>query len=85
MPRSALSEHYRLLIEKLREARVAAGVQQTVLAQRLGKPQSFVSKVERCERRLDAIEFVVVASAIGVDGVELIRKVTERLPPEAAF
>lgn len=39
-----------------------------------GKPQSFVSKVERGERRLDVIEFCELAKALGHDPAELLRK-----------
>ncbi|MBI3683672.1 MAG: helix-turn-helix transcriptional regulator [Acidobacteria bacterium] len=45
------------------------------LAERLGKPQSFVSKFERGERRLDVIEFRDVARAIGIEPLRLLRKV----------
>src|SRR5258708_32680354 len=42
--------------ERLREARKAAGLPQKKVAEPLGKPQSFVSKVESGERRIDPIE-----------------------------
>jgi hypothetical protein len=43
------------------------GSSQRELADRLGKPQSFVAKVERGERRIDVIEFIAIAKAIGRD------------------
>ncbi|MCL1824697.1 MAG: helix-turn-helix domain-containing protein [Betaproteobacteria bacterium] len=45
-----------LLREKLREMRMRSGFTQVQLAQHLGKPQSYVSKVETGERRLDFLE-----------------------------
>lgn len=48
-------------------ARMEAGLTQVQLAKRLSRPQSFVSKVERGERRLDLVEFLEVARAIGID------------------
>lgn len=49
-------DEYRRMLERLREARVAAGLTQTQVAARLGKPQSYVSKIELGERRIDPIE-----------------------------
>ena len=53
--------------------RKAAGITQVELAERLGKPQSFVSKVERGERRLDVIEFCQVAEALGHEPAKLLQ------------
>ena len=55
------------------KARKAAGLTQQELAKRLGKPQSFVAKYEGGERRLDVVEFVSVARAIGADPIRIIR------------
>lgn len=52
---------------------------QEELARRLKRPQSFVSKYENGERRLDIIEFLHVAGAMGIDAVELLREVAERI------
>ena len=54
--------------------RVAAKLTQTDLAARLDRPQSFVAKYEGGERRLDVIEFMEVAEAIGFDPAEFIRR-----------
>lgn len=67
-------EGFRLL---LIEARNSAGLTQIDLARKLGRPQSFVSKYERGERRLDVIEFLEVARAIGIDPRHLIRKLQQ--------
>ncbi|MCE8511039.1 helix-turn-helix transcriptional regulator [Ruegeria pomeroyi] len=45
------------LCQRLRQVRLDAGLTQADLAERLDKPQSFVAKVEKQERRLDVIEF----------------------------
>jgi transcriptional regulator with XRE-family HTH domain len=55
------------------KARKAAGLTQQELAKRLGKPQSFVAKYEGGERRLDVVEFVSVARAIGADPSRIVR------------
>lgn len=58
----------------LAQERKAAGLTQAELAARLERPQSFVSKYERGERRLDVIEFGEVARAIGLDPLRFLRK-----------
>jgi transcriptional regulator with XRE-family HTH domain len=55
-------------------ARKKAGLSQAQLAKRLAKPQSFVSKFERGERRLDVVEFRSVAQALGLDALRLLRR-----------
>ena len=66
---------YRRLLDLLVAARKQAGVTQQDLAAHLGRPQSFVSKIELGERRLDVIEFLEVCRAISADPQELLRKV----------
>lgn len=56
MPKSIHSKEYRKAVERLKTARQEAGFKQVEVAKKLGKPQSFVSKVERGERRLDVAE-----------------------------
>ena len=63
MAKSVFTDAYAQLVALLIEARQASGLTQTEVAARLGKPQSFVSKFERGERRLDVIEFCAVAQA----------------------
>jgi len=72
LPNSLSDPRYRLIIERLRQARLEAGMTQAELAEELRVPQSFVAKVERLERRLDILEFVQIAEAIGISPGELI-------------
>ena len=53
-------------------ARKAAGLTQHSLALRLKKPQSFVAKYEGGERRVDVVEFIAIAGALGADPLKLM-------------
>ena len=75
MPRSIHSDEYRKLTAILLDARNAAGLTQQEVADRLGKPQSYVAKVERNERRIDVVEFISLAQALGVDPARLFATV----------
>lgn len=69
---------HRALCDLLAAARRKAGVSQQTLAKRLKRPQSFIAKYEGGERRLDVLEFIAIARAIGADPrrilAELMRK-----------
>lgn len=65
MEKSLHSQEYKLLLEMLRSVREAAGLSQEEVAMRLNVTQSFVSKCERGERRLDVIELRSWCVAIG--------------------
>lgn len=73
MANSLADPGYRRIIDRLREARLAAGLTQTELAVKLGRHQSFVAKVEGYERRLDVWEFLQMAEAIGEDPAKLLK------------
>lgn len=63
MSKSVYTKDYKEIIERLKTARVEAGLAQQVVAMKLGKPQSYISKIESGERRLDVAEikkFVVI-------------------------
>jgi predicted transcriptional regulator len=65
--KSVFTEQYDRFRQMLIEARKERALTQLDVAERLGKPQSFVSKYERGERRLDVVEFLEVANAVGAD------------------
>ncbi|MCC9710203.1 helix-turn-helix domain-containing protein [Streptomyces sp. MNU76] len=75
MEKSIYSAEYQRLCTLLRELRREAGLTQVQVAAELDVPQSFVSKYESGERRLDVIELRHVARALGVP----LRVVLERL------
>lgn len=68
------SPEYTTFREVLVSARRLAGQTQAQLAASLDRPQSFVSKFESGERRLDVPEFVAIANALGVDPLVLMRR-----------
>lgn len=55
-------------------ARKSANLTQTELSKRLNKPQSYVSKYERGERRLDVVEFLEVSNALNINPMALIEE-----------
>ena len=72
MAKGFQDKRYRQLINQLIEARGEAGLSQERVAQLLGTHQQFVSRYETGERRLDAIELVDVARALGLNPADLI-------------
>lgn len=72
--RSIHDPRYQDLIKKLIELRESKDVTQVELALRLGKPQSYVSKVEILERRLDVIELCDWLNAIHVKITDFINQ-----------
>ena len=71
---------YVRLIELMIAARKDAGVRQTELGARLEQPQSYVSKVENRERRIDVAEYIVWLQALGVDPVAHLAALTAGPP-----
>ncbi|WP_100485559.1 helix-turn-helix domain-containing protein [Mycobacteroides abscessus] len=65
MDKSIVSVEYQRLCALLRQMRGEAGLTQVQMAERLDVPQSFVSKYESGERRLDVVELGHVARAMG--------------------
>ena len=66
-----------MFIEYLIEARATAGMSQQALASRLRRPQFFVAKYENRERRLDVVEFLVIAKLLGADPHEITRAIED--------
>jgi transcriptional regulator with XRE-family HTH domain len=64
----------RKLCQLLIEARETAGLRQAQLGKAVGRSQSFVSNYERAQRRLDLPDLVLVCRAMGVEPVELLRR-----------
>ena len=74
MPRRAPDNQRELLQDLLRQARLDAGLTQVELATLIGQPQSFISKYESGERRLDLIELRAICQAVGLSLEEFVRR-----------
>lgn len=72
------SAMHRDLVAALVLARRAEGLTQRDLARKLGKPQSYVGKVESIERNLSVSEFWCWAAAVGLDPGGLLNRVGDR-------
>lgn len=79
MEKSIYTAQQERLLTLLRQVRRDAGLRQTELAERLGEHQSFVSKYEIGERRLDLIELRTICEAIGIPLEEFVRRWEESL------
>jgi transcriptional regulator with XRE-family HTH domain len=73
--KSVYDPQYARILSCLVRARQAAGLTQRDLATALSKPQSFVSKVERGERRLDVLEFLTLCRLLDLDPCSLLTDV----------
>ena len=78
MPRSTHHRHYRAFLDLLVQLRNEAGYTQTALAEKIGNTQTFVSKVERGERRLDVVEFSEWCDALEFDAASAFGQFLER-------
>ena len=81
MPSVRRSPLHEKLKHVLVERRLSAKLTQVQLAERLGRPQSFVSKIESGERRLDVIELLEVAAAIGCNAGDILAELKPVDPP----
>lgn len=79
MPRSLHSKGYKALTALLVEARKSANLTQQELANRLKRPQSFVTKYEGGERRIDVIELIEICDAMGRRTEVLLRALLTRM------
>ena len=61
MSKSIYTKEYKSVIGKLKKARLEAGLKQAEIAKKLVEPQSYISKIERGERRIDVTELKKLA------------------------
>ena len=79
MTKSTHTPEYQRLVELLVETRRAAELTQQQVADRLGKPQSYVAKVEGAERRIDVLEFAALVKAMGNNPTVLLDRLMSEL------
>ena len=79
MAKSLGSSRHKALVELLIEKRLAAGLTQADLAERLGEYQSLVARLESGQRRVDVVEFLELARALEFDAANVI-SVLKKIP-----
>jgi ribosome-binding protein aMBF1 (putative translation factor) len=72
MEKSIYSASYVIFLRVLKRAREDAGLTQTQLAQKIGETQTFISKCERGERRVDVVELRTFCHAFGLNLKEFV-------------
>lgn len=77
--KAKLAGEIRILGEVLTRIREREGLKQSEVAERLGLPASYLSKVENGTRRLDVIELIRIAEAMRVEPAEVVREVQKAL------
>lgn len=77
VPKSVYTAAYARMLAYLVEARQTAGLNQVELAERLGRPQSFVSKFEKGERRIDVLELIAICHHLRIDPADVIVAVND--------
>lgn len=74
MEKSIYTREYSLFLEQLKRAREEKELTQAEVAQRLGQTQSFISKVERGERRIDIVELRAFCESIGIPFITFVER-----------
>lgn len=75
--KSVFTKRYKLFLSILTSIRQDRGLSQRALSKKLRKVETYVSKYERGERRLDIVEFLEIAKALGADPHEIINRLID--------
>lgn len=70
---------YKVFIELLKEARISRNITQIELAKRLGTDQTYISKYETLERRLDLSELRAICKAIGISLTKFVQEYESKI------
>ncbi|QJU60284.1 helix-turn-helix transcriptional regulator [Sphingomonas sp. AP4-R1] len=79
MPKTIFTDANQAVVEVVKAARLSANLRQVDLATRMGKDQSWMSLVEGSQRRLDVVEFIKIAQALGIEPTALLAEVVRKL------
>lgn len=84
MPGPNHRQRYETFLVQLRAARLRAGLTQTDIARRLDNTQTFISKCERGERRIDVVDLLDFLEAFGMPPADFVKELSEKLRPVSA-
>lgn len=79
MEKSIYTREYAAVLRLLREAREQAGITQVELAKKLRQSQSYVSKVERGDRRLDIVQLRTICQVLGLTLADFVQRLEREL------
>lgn len=79
MPNSIFSTGHHELVQIITDARKDSGLTQLQLSEKLGRSQSYVSNIERGQRRVDLLEFHAICVVLQRDPVEMFRETVQRI------
>nr|WP_287834507.1 helix-turn-helix transcriptional regulator [Prevotella sp.] len=80
--KSIHSKLYHRIVARLRAKREGKGLSQYQLSQILKVQQSYVSKIETCERRLDILELMNICEALDLSFIDFVREIDEDILPK---
>lgn len=72
---SIYSKEYQQIIHALKTIRIKQGITQQTLAKALGRPQSFIAKIENGERRLDVVEFIRITQLLAINPNHILSQI----------
>lgn len=79
MEKSIYTREYAIVLRLIKEARDKSGITQEQLAKRLKQSQSFVSKIERGDRRIDIVQLRTLCKIYGVPLLDFVQQLEESL------
>ena len=78
MSKQLRTARHRRFMAVLVEIRIQAGVTQRELARRLKRAHSYVSRIEKGDRRLDVPEMIQWCEVVGADPVDVMKRIVRR-------
>ena len=79
MKKSLNTKKYQVFLELLYQARINSNLRQADLAAKLKVHQSFISKIESGERRIDLIELNQICDALNISLIDFVQTLTKKL------
>ncbi|MBL8823451.1 MAG: helix-turn-helix transcriptional regulator [Planctomycetia bacterium] len=84
MEKSIYTREYSVVLRLIREAREKSGITQEQLAKQLKQTQSFVSKIERGDRRIDIVQLRTLCRVFGTTLLSFVQKMEAELSSKSS-